>query len=74
VKGVTAMMYTIEFKNPVLNTQDVIGWNITTGQAGVWSGLHGERAYFPLLSEVARFMRILKAEGYNTADMNVVKV
>lgn len=67
-------MYTIEFKTPVLNQHDVVGWNISTGQAGVWSGLHGERAFFPLRSHATSFMRILKSNGFDTADMVIVKV
>ena len=66
-------MYSIEFKNQTLNHADVIGWNLTSGKAGVWSGLYGERAYFPLRSEANKFIRILMASGYSTENMVIVK-
>ena len=66
-------MFSIEFKNDVVNRSDVVGWNIETGEAGIWSGLYGNRAYFPSRREANSFLRMLDAQGINTDGMTVVR-
>ena len=67
-------MYCIEFMNPVLNHSDVIGWNLETGEAGVWSGLFGNKAFFLLRSDANKFLKILKAKGIKTEQMTIIKI
>lgn len=67
-------LYTIEFKNDVVNRGDVVGWNIETGEAGVWSGLFGNKAFFLLRSDAVRFMKTLHSKGIDTDCMTVVNM
>ena len=67
------MIYRIRFKNDVCNRSDVVGWNIETGEAGVWSGLFGNPAYFPLRRSATQFLRILNNKGIDTTNMIIVR-